>query len=149
MEWCLLSRYRNGTDIEGPVDRFKGNMFGDSPPRLSNVPPLATAAQQTSDAAQPGVAGGRMPNTDGIGLDEAGVEVNERGYIRVNDRLETTALGVTASGPSGSPPAVSSSPTSPSMTVRSFGRISREGSAARRVDWFRFACTALRWRVSA
>jgi pyruvate/2-oxoglutarate dehydrogenase complex dihydrolipoamide dehydrogenase (E3) component len=44
------------------------------------------------------VAAGRMPNTDGIGLKEAGVELNEHGYIRVNDRLETTAPGVWAIG---------------------------------------------------
>ena len=36
-------------------------------------------------------AAGRVPNTAGIGLDEAGVELDARGYIRVNERLETTA----------------------------------------------------------
>ena len=44
------------------------------------------------------VAAGRVPNTEGIGLDIAGVEVNERGYVRVNERLETTAPGVWAIG---------------------------------------------------
>ncbi len=44
------------------------------------------------------VAAGRIPNTDGIGLAEAGVELDDRGYIRVNDRLETTAAGVWAIG---------------------------------------------------
>jgi pyruvate/2-oxoglutarate dehydrogenase complex dihydrolipoamide dehydrogenase (E3) component len=44
------------------------------------------------------VAAGRMPNTDGIGLKEAGVERSEHGYIQVNDRLETTAPGVWAIG---------------------------------------------------
>ena len=44
------------------------------------------------------VAAGRTPNTDGIGLAEAGVELDDRGYIRVNDRLETTASGVWAIG---------------------------------------------------
>ena len=37
------------------------------------------------------VAAGRVPNTNGIGLDIVGVELNGRGYIRVNERLETTA----------------------------------------------------------
>ena len=41
---------------------------------------------------------GRIPNTDGIGLDEAGIELDDRGYIRVNERLETTAPGVWAIG---------------------------------------------------
>ena len=44
------------------------------------------------------VAAGRTPNTDGIGLDLAGVELSERGYIRVNERLETTAADVWAIG---------------------------------------------------
>ncbi|CAG9173929.1 mercuric reductase [Cupriavidus pampae] len=44
------------------------------------------------------VAAGRIPNTAGIGLDHAGVELDSRGYIRVNDRLETSAPGVWAIG---------------------------------------------------
>ena len=44
------------------------------------------------------VAAGRSPNTDGIGLDLAGVELTDRGYIKVNERLETTAPGVWAIG---------------------------------------------------
>jgi pyruvate/2-oxoglutarate dehydrogenase complex dihydrolipoamide dehydrogenase (E3) component len=44
------------------------------------------------------VATGRVPNTAGIGLEEAGVELDARGYIRVNERLETTASDVWAIG---------------------------------------------------
>jgi len=44
------------------------------------------------------VAAGRTPNTRGIGLEAAGVELDERGYIKVNERLETTAAGVWAMG---------------------------------------------------
>jgi pyruvate/2-oxoglutarate dehydrogenase complex dihydrolipoamide dehydrogenase (E3) component len=44
------------------------------------------------------VAAGRTPNTDGIGLDLAGVELTDRGYIKVNERLETTAPDVWAIG---------------------------------------------------
>src|SRR5262245_43030293 len=43
-------------------------------------------------------ATGRTPNTAGIGLDVAGVELDARGYIKVNDRLETTAPDVWAIG---------------------------------------------------
>ncbi|MBV9585732.1 MAG: FAD-dependent oxidoreductase, partial [Alphaproteobacteria bacterium] len=43
-------------------------------------------------------AAGRVPNTAGIGLEEAGVELDGRGYIRVNERLETTAPNVWAIG---------------------------------------------------
>jgi pyruvate/2-oxoglutarate dehydrogenase complex dihydrolipoamide dehydrogenase (E3) component len=44
------------------------------------------------------VAVGRTPNTPGIGLEKAGIEVTEKGHIRVNDRLETTAPNVWAMG---------------------------------------------------
>ncbi len=44
------------------------------------------------------VAAGRTPNTEGIGLELAGVELTDRGYIKVNKRLETTAPGVWAIG---------------------------------------------------
>jgi len=44
------------------------------------------------------VAAGRVPNTAGIGLDQVGVELDGRGYIRVNHRLETTAPDVWAVG---------------------------------------------------
>jgi pyruvate/2-oxoglutarate dehydrogenase complex dihydrolipoamide dehydrogenase (E3) component len=44
------------------------------------------------------VAAGRLPNTAGIGLEEAGVAVDGRGYIRVNERLETSAPEVWAIG---------------------------------------------------
>ena len=44
------------------------------------------------------VAVGRAPNTAGIGLDRAGIALDERGFIRVNERLEATAPGVWAMG---------------------------------------------------
>jgi pyruvate/2-oxoglutarate dehydrogenase complex dihydrolipoamide dehydrogenase (E3) component len=40
------------------------------------------------------VAGGRTPNTSGIGLDKAGVQTTEHGHLKVNERLQTTAEGV-------------------------------------------------------
>ncbi len=44
------------------------------------------------------VASGRIPNTENIGLELAGVELTHRGFIKVNERLETTAPGVWAIG---------------------------------------------------
>lgn len=44
------------------------------------------------------VATGRTPNTAEIGLESAGVGLDERGFIRVSERLETTAPGVWAIG---------------------------------------------------
>ncbi|GAA2802649.1 FAD-containing oxidoreductase [Mycolicibacterium pallens] len=44
------------------------------------------------------VAVGRQPNTDDLGLDRAGVEVDSRGYIVVDDQLRTTAEHIWAMG---------------------------------------------------
>jgi len=44
------------------------------------------------------IAAGRIPNTEDLRLDLAGVEVTDRGYIKVDERLETTAPGVWAIG---------------------------------------------------
>ncbi len=40
------------------------------------------------------VATGRAPNTAGIGLEVAGVELDQRGYVKANDRLQATAPNV-------------------------------------------------------
>jgi len=44
------------------------------------------------------VATGRIPNTEGLGLELAGVELTDRGYVKVDERLQTTAPGVWAIG---------------------------------------------------
>lgn len=44
------------------------------------------------------VATGRTPNTENIGLELAGVKLTDQGYIKVNERLETTAPDVWALG---------------------------------------------------
>lgn len=44
------------------------------------------------------VASGRAPNTAGIGLQLAGVEITDNGYIKVNEKLQTTAPGTWAIG---------------------------------------------------
>jgi pyruvate/2-oxoglutarate dehydrogenase complex dihydrolipoamide dehydrogenase (E3) component len=44
------------------------------------------------------LAVGRKPNTDDLGLANAGIEVDDRGYIVVKDDLSTTAEGVWAMG---------------------------------------------------
>lgn len=53
---------------------------------------------QTIEGTDLLVATGRTPNTQGIGLEAAGIELDARGYIKVNERLETTAPGVWAMG---------------------------------------------------
>ena len=44
------------------------------------------------------VATGRPPATEGLGLDHAGIAVDEKGFVRVNERLETNVAGVYAIG---------------------------------------------------
>ena len=50
------------------------------------------------------VAAGRAPNVEDIGLKEAGVQLTERGFIRINERMETTAKGIYAIGDVTGPP---------------------------------------------
>jgi dihydrolipoamide dehydrogenase len=50
------------------------------------------------------VAAGRAPNVEIVGLKEAGVQLTERGFIKVNDNLETAAKGIYAIGDVAGPP---------------------------------------------
>lgn len=58
--------------------------------RVASAPPIT--------ASHVLVAVGREPNTGDLGLDRAGVEVDARGYIVVDDHLRTSAPGVWAMG---------------------------------------------------
>jgi pyruvate/2-oxoglutarate dehydrogenase complex dihydrolipoamide dehydrogenase (E3) component len=74
----------------------------------------ATAASQAGDTIRITLAGsngertvegshllvalGRQPNSDRLNLEATGVAVDERGYIRVNERLETNVPGIYALG---------------------------------------------------
>jgi pyruvate/2-oxoglutarate dehydrogenase complex dihydrolipoamide dehydrogenase (E3) component len=57
-----------------------------------------TSGEHTIEGSDILVAAGRIPNTHGIGLEQAGVELDGRGYVRVNERLETSAPEVWAIG---------------------------------------------------
>jgi len=63
-----------------------------------NITLRATPGEQQIKGSDILVATGRIPNTTGIGLEEAGVELDGHGYIRVNERLETTASSIWAIG---------------------------------------------------
>ena len=56
------------------------------------------AGERALDGSDILIAVGRTPNTLGIGLDRAGVALDPRGYMAVNDRLETSAPDVWAIG---------------------------------------------------
>ena len=44
------------------------------------------------------VATGRLPNSDDLGVDKAGIETDKKGFIKVNGRLETNVPGIWALG---------------------------------------------------
>ena len=56
------------------------------------------AGERQIEASDLLVAAGRIPNTGGIGLEAASVEVDARGYIKVDELLRTSAPGVWAMG---------------------------------------------------
>jgi pyruvate/2-oxoglutarate dehydrogenase complex dihydrolipoamide dehydrogenase (E3) component len=51
------------------------------------------------------VATGRTPNSDSLNLGAAGIETDERGFIKVNGKLETNVPGVYALGEANGEPA--------------------------------------------
>ncbi len=58
----------------------------------------AVSGEQTIEGSDILVAVGRIPNTADIGLDKAGVELAAHGFVRVNERLETSVPDVWAIG---------------------------------------------------
>ena len=63
-----------------------------------NLTVRTTSGEQKIEGSDILVASGRVANTAAIGLQEAGVALDDHGYIRVNERLETTAPDVWAMG---------------------------------------------------
>ena len=84
-----------GLQIHVPAELVK--VSGQSGNAVSVVV-RTSAGEQTIEGSHILVAAGRVPNTAGIGLDLAGVELTERGFVRVNERLETSAPDVWALG---------------------------------------------------
>jgi pyruvate/2-oxoglutarate dehydrogenase complex dihydrolipoamide dehydrogenase (E3) component len=54
--------------------------------------------QRTLEGSHLLLAAGRQPNTETLDLDAAGIETDKRGFIKANERLETSAPGVYALG---------------------------------------------------
>ncbi len=86
-------------EAEGITIRLNANCIGFAP-KGSEI-----AAHAECTEGEPEVIGshvllavGRRPNTDDLGLDKAGVAVNERGYIQVDDELRTSVPGIWALG---------------------------------------------------
>src|SRR6266446_1959487 len=64
----------------------------------ASVAVRTTSGEQKIEGSDILVAAGHIPNTTGVGFGEAGVELDDHGCIRVNERLETTASEVWAIG---------------------------------------------------
>jgi pyruvate/2-oxoglutarate dehydrogenase complex dihydrolipoamide dehydrogenase (E3) component len=59
---------------------------------------VTSEGKRTLEGSHLLVAAGRPPNTGTLDLNAAGIEMDKRGYIKTNDRLETSASGVYALG---------------------------------------------------
>src|SRR4029077_6895086 len=74
---CLTVR-KQGNELAGTLDCTNGS------PEVSGSHLL--------------LAVGRRPNTDDLGLDQAGVSIDQHGYIEVDDQLRTNVPGIWAMG---------------------------------------------------
>jgi len=84
-----------GIQIHVPAELLKvSGQSGDA----VGVVVRTSAGEQTIEGSHILVAAGRVPNTAGIRLDKAGLELDSRGFVRVNERLETSAPDVWALG---------------------------------------------------
>ena len=84
-----------GIQIHVPAELLK--VSGQSGNAVS-IALRTSSGEQTIEGSHILVAAGRVPNTAGIGLDIAGVDLDGRGFVRVNERLETSAPDVWALG---------------------------------------------------
>ena len=92
-----IQRILEGEGVEVLLETDLVSVDGRSGDRIEAV--LRTSGGDTTVVASDIlVAAGRTPNTRDIGLEAAGIELDERGYVRVDDRLRTTAEGVWAIG---------------------------------------------------
>ena len=87
-----MQRILTGEEIEILLDAQPVNVHGLSGDEVS-VTIRTGSEERTITGSDLLVATGRIPNTADIGLERTGVELDARGFIRVNERLETTASG--------------------------------------------------------
>ncbi len=85
----------DGVDILLSAEPVSAALDGQGATRLEVATPEGNAELSATALL---VATGRVPNTDRLHLESAGVESDREGYILVNDRLETNVKGVYALG---------------------------------------------------
>lgn len=78
--------YTNATQLAILPESREGNIF------------IQLGKDQTVSGTHLLVATGRIPNTDTLDLNKAGIEVDERGYIKVDDQLRTSQSHIWALG---------------------------------------------------
>jgi pyruvate/2-oxoglutarate dehydrogenase complex dihydrolipoamide dehydrogenase (E3) component len=81
-----------------------GRVSGRSGDRVA-LHAMIDGSQKAIEGSHLLVALGKTPNTNGIGLERAGIQLTPSGYVSVNDRLETTAPAVWAMGDCAGSPA--------------------------------------------
>ena len=84
--------FRLGQKVTGVADDGEGGLS------VSVVPAAGDATGEALQADAVLVAVGRKPYTDGLGLDEIGIERDSKGRIAVNEHFETSVAGVFAIG---------------------------------------------------
>ena len=87
---------KQGFDIRTGAKVTKAEVKGDTV--MLTVEPAKGGAAETIDADVVLVSIGRRPNTDGLGLDKAGLKTNNRGQIEVDHEFRTPIAGVWAIG---------------------------------------------------
>jgi pyruvate/2-oxoglutarate dehydrogenase complex dihydrolipoamide dehydrogenase (E3) component len=85
----------DGVDVRLNVEVEQVKGLSGTSVRVTVAGAAGTSLLEGSDIL---VAVGRIPNTRNVGLEKTGVALDARGYIQVNERLETTAPGIWALG---------------------------------------------------
>src|SRR5580658_1539124 len=85
----------DGVDVRLDVEVAKVEGLSGESVRVTIATSAGTSLLEASDIL---VATGRIPNTANVGLEKTGVATDARGFIQVNERLETTAPGIWALG---------------------------------------------------
>jgi len=85
----------DGVDVRLNVEVAQVEGLSGDSVRITLATSAGTTPLEGSDIL---VATGRIPNTRNVGLDKTGVALDARGYIQVNERLETAAPGIWALG---------------------------------------------------
>jgi pyruvate/2-oxoglutarate dehydrogenase complex dihydrolipoamide dehydrogenase (E3) component len=86
---------QDGVEVLLETKAQRAEHTGDGSIRLTISTP---EAERTLEGSHLLAAAGRTPNTDGLNLDAAGVKTDERGFVMVNERLETSVEGIWALG---------------------------------------------------